>query len=60
MIGKLRTSSYERDGVKRYTTDILADQVELAGGRSTRDTDRAPSLDDRAPGLDSDDDLTFG
>ena len=31
--GKNRTSSYEKDGVKRYSTDIIADQVHFIGGR---------------------------
>jgi single-strand DNA-binding protein len=31
--GSLRTSSYEKDGVKHYKTEVVADSVELAGGR---------------------------
>lgn len=34
--GSLRTTSYEKDGVKRYTTEIIAQNVILAGGRSGR------------------------
>jgi single-strand DNA-binding protein len=30
--GKLRTRSYEKDGVKRYTTEILGDTITLLGG----------------------------
>jgi single-strand DNA-binding protein len=31
--GRLRTSSYERDGVKRYSTEIVAETVQFLGGR---------------------------
>jgi single-strand DNA-binding protein len=35
--GSLRTSSYEdKDGVKRYNTEIVAQNVLLAGGRGSR------------------------
>ncbi|MBN2166347.1 MAG: single-stranded DNA-binding protein [Marinilabiliaceae bacterium] len=33
--GKIRTRTYEdKDGIKRYTTDILADNIELLGRKS--------------------------
>lgn len=31
--GRLRTSSYERDGIKRYSTEIVAETVQFLGGR---------------------------
>ena len=32
--GRLRTSSYEdKDGIKRYSTEIVADQVQFIGGK---------------------------
>lgn len=31
--GRLRTSSYEKDGQKHYTTEIVADTVQFIGGR---------------------------
>lgn len=31
--GSIRTSSYEKDGEKRYRTDIVANNIILAGGR---------------------------
>lgn len=34
--GSLRTTSYEKDGVKRYTTEVVAQNVILAGGRGAR------------------------
>jgi single-strand DNA-binding protein len=30
--GKLRTTSYEKDGVTKYSTEIVADQVVFLGG----------------------------
>ena len=41
IIGKIQNSSYEKDGVTRYTTDIVADEVEFLGGKNT-DGDVAP------------------
>ncbi len=32
--GRLRTSSYEKDGVKKYSTEIVADTVQFIGGRN--------------------------
>lgn len=31
--GRLEYGSYEKDGVKHYTTDIIAEDVQLLGGR---------------------------
>jgi len=30
--GRLETRSYEKDGVRRYSTDIIADRVQFLGG----------------------------
>jgi single-strand DNA-binding protein len=35
--GRLRTSSYEKDGVKHYTTEIVAEQVQFLGKKSDFD-----------------------
>ena len=48
IIGKIQNSSYEKDGVTRYTTDIVADEVEFLGGRNS-DGDSSPKPTD-APG----------
>lgn len=32
--GSLRTEEYEKDGVKRYSTDIVAAEMQMLGGRS--------------------------
>jgi|SRR5450432_4122635 len=31
--GKLRTDEYEKDGIKRYSTDIIADEMQMLGGK---------------------------
>ena len=32
--GKLRTEEYEKDGIKRWSTDIIADEMQMLGSRS--------------------------
>lgn len=34
--GSIRTREWEKDGVKRKTTEIVADQMQMLGGRSDR------------------------
>ena len=34
IIGKIQNSSYEKDGVTRYTTEIVADEVEFLNSRN--------------------------
>lgn len=59
--GKLQTRNYEKDGVKRYVTEIVADQLIMldgggqrnGGGSSTDESIPAPS------GAPKDDDLPF-
>jgi single-strand DNA-binding protein len=31
--GRLRTSSYEQDGVKKYSTEVIAETVQFLGGK---------------------------
>lgn len=31
--GRLQTGSYEKDGVKHYTTDVIADEVQFIGSK---------------------------
>ena len=35
--GRIQTGSYEKDGVKHYTTDVIADQVEFAESKKAGD-----------------------
>jgi len=39
--GKLRTRSYDKDGITHYTTDIIADRVEFLGDAKKAEADDA-------------------
>lgn len=41
LIGKLKTRSYEKDGVKKYVTEVIADVV-LPGKRQEKKEDTGP------------------
>ncbi|WP_255647417.1 single-stranded DNA-binding protein [Fulvivirga sedimenti] len=39
--GKLRTRSWEKEGITRYTTEVVADNMTMLGGR-TSESDNTP------------------
>lgn len=45
--GRLQTREWEKDGVKRYTTEIIADSMQMLGGRDSSggDVDRSGEYD---------------
>jgi single-strand DNA-binding protein len=48
--GRLRTSSYDdREGNKRYKTEVVADDIILAGGRGSGAPGPAPARRDESP-----------
>src|SRR5687768_809122 len=71
--GKLRTRSWEKEGVTRYTTEIVADNMTMLGSRGgsggnsgsssseygSRTSERAPSESFSSPADNSTDDLPF-
>lgn len=69
--GKLRTSSYEKDGQKVYRTEVLADNIELSGGGGGKKADGAAKLpgvphdpdgvilDEHYAAMSADDDIPF-
>jgi single-strand DNA-binding protein len=71
--GKLRTRSWEKDGVTRYTTEIVGDNMNMLGSRGgsggggsssggdygSRSTERASAGSYSAPPDNSTDDLPF-
>ena len=63
--GKLQTRSWEKDGITRYSTEIVASDVQFLGGRNTADTyrssDTAPSrgYEEPQPTDRQDDDIPF-
>lgn len=48
--GKLRTDEYEKDGVKRYATKVIADEMQMLGGREGGDGAPAAVARERSPG----------
>ncbi len=66
--GKIRTRSWEKDGVKRYTTEIYADTIQLLGKRTesiepltttkSAETNSVPTETSVAP-ANEEDDLPF-
>ena len=46
--GRLQYGSYEKDGVTRYTTDIIASQVQMLGG-ATGQQGKAEPTDQNIP-----------
>ena len=63
--GKLRTRKWQdRDGKDRYTTEIIADEMQMLGGRggggsAPMSTDSAPASAPPPPADDFDDDIPF-
>lgn len=41
--GKIQTRTWDKDGVKQYSTEIRADQMQMLGGKSAEDGQPAPS-----------------
>ncbi|MDP4239295.1 MAG: single-stranded DNA-binding protein [Bacteroidota bacterium] len=61
--GKIQTRSWEKDGIKRYTTEIFADNIQLLG-RKTESAEvvtavAAPAADSIAAPPHVEDDLPF-
>jgi single-strand DNA-binding protein len=44
--GKLRTRSWEKDGVTRYTTEVIADNMTMLGGKGSGSSASSDSSDD--------------
>lgn len=45
LTGRIQTGSYEKDGQKIYTTDVVADSVEFVESKSTQGGDTQPQPD---------------
>ena len=58
--GRLKYGSYEKDGVKHYTTDIVAENMQMLGAGGGRGEEREPEPPFEAPaGGVSEDDIPF-
>jgi single-strand DNA-binding protein len=56
--GRIEYGSYEKDGVKQYTTDIIAEDMEMLGGRGDREP-REPMMKPSRPAGMAEDDIPF-
>lgn len=54
--GRMKTDEYEKDGIKRYSTKIVADRMQMLGGKSddVPKQQKAPS-EKSAPSFEGDD-----
>ncbi|MFC2111270.1 single-stranded DNA-binding protein [Bacteroidota bacterium] len=59
--GKLKTRSWEKDGIKRYSTEIVADNMTMLGGKRDGDAGTSPSVEEPSPEIieGPEDDLPF-
>ena len=55
--GRLQTTSYEKDGQKRYSTDIVSTNVILLGGGKSATSKSQPEPNEGEPG--SDEEIPF-
>ena len=62
--GKLSTSSYDKDGQKHYSTQVVADVMQMLGGRPEGSEQEKPARESTGGGArgtnDFDDDIPFG
>ena len=57
--GRAQTSSWEKDGVKRYKTELVADNMILLGQKGDTDSSARPEPGTDAPPAPDKDDLPF-
>lgn len=57
--GKLRTRSYEKDNITRYTTEVVLDNMTMLGSKSTGKPNGQSAGNYSAPQDNSTDDLPF-
>jgi len=62
--GRMKTDEYEKDGIKRYSTKIVADRMQMLGGKSEASNSKQstePEQSQLAPaaGFDDDSDIPF-
>lgn len=58
IVGRIQTGSYEKDGHKVYTTDVVADEVYFADSKSESKSQEETQGEGFFP-VDSDEDLPF-
>ena len=59
--GRLKYGSYEKDGVKHYTSDIIAENIQMlgGGGNGNRSQEPEPPFSPPPGGVPDDEDIPF-
>lgn len=61
--GRMKTEEYEKDGVKRYSTKIVADRMQMLGGKQSayepQEKPKGAKTDSKSGFEDMDDDIQF-
>ena len=57
--GKLQTKSWEKDGIKRYKSEVVADRLVLLGGKSENNNSNTQPKPPAEPTSNYEDDLPF-
>ena len=57
--GRIETSTYEKDGEKRYSTSIVAKEMQMLGGKSSSAPERSQAGHEASPPESLDDDIPF-
>lgn len=58
--GKLQTRKWQnKEGVDQYTTEIIASDMKMLGGRPEGKPEAKPKPEERQPGADFEDDIPF-
>ena len=59
IVGRIQTGSFEKDGKKVYTTDVIADQVEFLGKKESNEESQVVSQIPEGFAQLTDDDIPF-
>lgn len=57
IVGRIETRTWEKDGQKRYATEVIVDEVNFCGDKGKQE--QAPPANDGFIEVDSDDELPF-
>ena len=49
IVGRIQTSSWEKDGIKKYSTEIIASNMEMLGRKRSEEINEPYERDDDAP-----------
>jgi len=58
--GKLKTEKYEKDGVTRYSTKVIADSMQMLGSKGDKPKDDTPFIEKKKYGFGDGEENPFG